>query len=278
MAPFFVDFPIGPGLFLLHLVASFGHNRDCGELAALLYSGPPITSATPLHGSAVPPETHHPAVSFSLARSAIHYDKCPETCLAARSSSRNAYEEWCLPDSGSTGDSAADCLGRSRPSQRSPLFGWTLQLLQAKPPLRAGYRTLMRDRSQRRESVAKETGTTEPLGRETETARPRDGHQTASSSPRENSVSTTRAVPTVPYPALEWKRYPYDFARGEFAVGGFPLYVDAPDRVRPPEMRQDADTGESTKIVSDTFGKTCMAASFLSWYHLSFFLVLSVRL
>ncbi|PFH37246.1 hypothetical protein BESB_037040 [Besnoitia besnoiti] len=68
-----------------------------------------------------------------------------------------------------------------------------------------------------------------------------------------NSDSSGRGAGTVlqnsaaaaPLLAIEWKRFPYDFARGEFEVHGFPLYVEGPSQVRPAHLQQDADTGKS---------------------------------
>ncbi|CBZ54595.1 conserved hypothetical protein [Neospora caninum Liverpool] len=48
-----------------------------------------------------------------------------------------------------------------------------------------------------------------------------------------------------PVLAIEWKRFPYDFARGEFEVHGFPLYIEGHSRIRPAHLQQDADTGKS---------------------------------
>ncbi|KFG32634.1 putative methyltransferase [Toxoplasma gondii FOU] len=62
---------------------------------------------------------------------------------------------------------------------------------------------------------------------------------------RKSASQERRKREASPVLALEWKRFPYDFARGEFEVHGFPLYVEGPSHIRPAHLQQDADTGKS---------------------------------
>ncbi|KEP63981.1 UNVERIFIED_CONTAM: hypothetical protein HHA_235960 [Hammondia hammondi] len=62
---------------------------------------------------------------------------------------------------------------------------------------------------------------------------------------RKSASQERRQREASPVLALEWKRFPYDFSRGEFEVHGFPLYVEGPSHIRPAHLQQDADTGKS---------------------------------